>query len=99
MYFWLQGSLTFSDCRKGNEALLFPGAIVDASALQVNRVIPQASFILHVIICKKQQMWCYSTCIFHFIYLFAREIYLHPAYFEVEQSHSQYFTFTPIFFK
>lgn len=39
-----------------------------------------------------------STCIFHLIYLFAREIYLHPAYFQVDQSHSQYFTFTPIFF-
>lgn len=57
MYFWLEGSLTFSDCRKGNEAFLFPGAIVDASALQANRVIPQAP--------RDVEGMC-TTCFLHF---------------------------------
>lgn len=64
MYFWSEGPLTFSECRRENEPFLFPGAIVDASSLQVKRVIPQApggvegawhaSFILGVHIHKKQ---------------------------------------------
>lgn len=57
MYFWLEGSLTFSNCRKRNETFLFPGAIVDAFTLQVNRMIPQAP--------RDVEGTC-TTCFLHF---------------------------------
>ena len=61
MYFWSEESLTFSDYRHENESL-FLGAIVGASAFQVNRVNFQTCRGVEGICITRRVCMCVCVC-------------------------------------